>query len=491
MVSGGGRVIQHRNKRIRFSLQRRGIKFVGFVVVIMECGACGTLPGIPLSNEATDPINEDAYELLARFVHISDAQIVDEESPARLATAADFTLSAWRPYEAYSSQLLDGTIRTINKLHVADSPIDFVVHTGDATDNAQLNELRWFVDVFDGGEIDPLSGVDDRESGTLPDPLLDPHHTFIAQGLYRNGVHGDAPTIAWYTIIGNHDRFGVGVFPIVTDLLGRRVSPLPIEERFGLLLPAALDPIGYRSWGPISPAHPGPPPRLNLPTTIQANPDRRYITDEDFVTAHLDSATIPAGHGLDRDHPARTWYSVSPVPGVRLIGLNSATPLVEQPGLAYSEGSISWAQVVFLRAELAVAQSNGETVIVATHHPSDSLEPVYGSALSPQLFRGMLNEFDSVALHIAGHWHEHATFDQGGYVEMVTSSIIDAPQEGRVIEIWREREGGLGGSRHTLRYSTFSHLDAIDPPDDSHAALFADPLLDLRRTAAELAGVMR
>ncbi len=164
---------------------------------------------------------------------------------------------------------------------------------------------------------------------------------------------------------------------------------------------------------------------------------------------------------------------------------------MEQPGLAYSEGSISWAQVAFLRAELTAAQSNGETVIVATHHPSGSLEPVYGSALSPQSFRELLNEFDSVTLHIAGHWHTHTTFDQGGYVEMVTSSIIDAPQEGRVIEIWREREGGSDASRHTLRYWRFSHLDAIDPPDDIHADLLADPLLDLRRTAADLAGVTR
>jgi hypothetical protein len=57
-----------------------------------------------------------------------------------------------------------------------------------------------------------------------------------------------------------------------------------------------------------------------------------------------------------------------------------------------------------------------------------------------------------------------------------------------VIEIWRER-GEAGDDAVELRYWMFSHLDEIDPPDDSHADLFNDPLLPMRRIAAELAGM--
>ncbi len=466
---------------------------------VAACAGCGAMPGSILPNEFTQPLDIAHLELLARFVHISDAQINDEESPGRLTAAAALVSSAWRPYEAYSLQLLDGTIRAVNKLHVARHTIDFVIHIGDATDNAQLNELQWFVAVFDGGRINPRSGPDDRDPGSLPDPLLDPHHPFDAQGLYRNGVHGHAPTIRWYNALGNHDRFASGVFPIITDILGRRTSPLPLQNRIGLFFPVDLDPVGRLSWAPITPANPGPPPKINPPMIVGANPARRFITDRDFVEIHWQSVSGPPGHGFDTDHIDRTWYSVSPAPGLRLITLNSATPFDVQPTLAYPEGAISFSQLLFLRRELEKAQARGECVVVATHHPSDALEPLYGTALTPRSFRSLLNKYPCVKLHIAGHWHRNVVIDRGGYREIVTGSILDAPQQGRVIEIWRESSSAprdsaraddrTSGEHVELRYWMFSHLADIKPPDDSYIDLFDDPLLPMRRIAAELAGV--
>ncbi len=464
-------------------------------VLMVASVHCGVSPAGNLANEALDPIDTTAYELLARFVQISDSQIVDEESPGRLTVFADLSGSAWRPQEAYSTQLLDGMIRTINKLHVARQPLDFVVFTGDATDNAQWNELQWFITAFDGGMIDPLTGVDDRHPEDRPEPLLDPHQPFAAQGVYQRGVHGERATLPWYSVFGNHDRFSVGVFPIVTNSLGRRVSPLPLEERMGVFFPRELNPVGFLAWAPITPAHPGPPPDFTLlPTFVQRNPHRRYVTDRQFIEAHLASMTEPPGHGFDAAHPDRTWYSVSPAPGVRLLVLNSCTPLLEAPGLPFSEGAISSPQVRFLRHELESAELGGETVIVATHHPSESLQAIYGSAVTGDAWRSLLNEYRCVKLHVAGHWHQHAVFDRGGYVEMVTGSILDPPQEGRVIELWRRREDvedvagpAAESSAVELRYWTFSHLEDIAPPDDVATELFDDPLLPMRRAAAELA----
>ena len=204
------------------------------------------------------------------------------------------------------------------------------------------------------------------------------------------------------------------------------------------------------------------------------------------MKAHLASIGDPLGHGFTADHPDRTWYSASPVPGLRLITLNSSTPAFEQPEFAFSEGAISYEQRLFLERELQRAQAPDEWVIVATHHPSSTLELIYGTSLGPQTFRSLLNKYPCVKLRLAGHLHANVVTDRGGYREIVTSSMLDAPQQGRVIEIWRDASGEA-----QLRYWMFSHLDAIDPPDDSQAALFDDPLMLLRRKAAELAGIGR
>ncbi|UCE60718.1 MAG: metallophosphoesterase [Phycisphaerales bacterium] len=463
------------------------LAWVAAAMLLAACGGCGGIVGAPLPNEATEHVDTGRFELLTRFVHLSDAHILDEESPGRLVATASFApyfgAHAWRPQEAYSTQVLDGTIRMVNKMHVARHSIDFVLHTGDATDNAQLNELEWFVGVFDGGMIDPRSGPDDRVEDELSDPLLDPHHPFEAQGLYRRGVHGDAATIPWYSLLGNHDRFASGTFPIVADLFSRRTSPLPLLDRFGIFLPRKLDPTGSLSWAPITPANPGPPAELNFPAIVQANPARRFINEDDFIDAHLDSEDNPLGHGFDTENPSRTWYSVSPVPGVRLIALNSATPLLVESGLVYSEGAISLPQLLFLEAELREAQDLGEWVIVATHHPSTALEPAYGTSMTTPSLISLLNRYTCVKLHLAGHYHRNIVTDRGGYIEIVTGSLRDAQQEGRVIEIWDD------GVELEMRYWMFSHLEEIEPPDETYADLFDDPLMEMRRVAADLAAL--
>ena len=195
------------------------------------------------------------------------------------------------------------------------------------------------------------------------------------------------------------------------------------------------------------------------------------------------SRSEPPGHGFNDSNPDRTWFSVSPLPGVRLIALNSATPLTEEPTLAYSEGAISLPQLLFLKEELRKAQRRGEAVVVATHHPSETLEPVYGTSLTGGAMIHLLNQYRCVKVHLAGHLHKNVVVDRGGYLEIVTASILDAPQQARMIEIWRANDG------IQLRYWMVSHLDEIDPPDEACEELFDDPLMPMRRIAAELAWV--
>ena len=114
---------------------------------------------------------------------------------------------------------------------------------------------------------------------------------------------------------------------------------------------------------------------------------------------------------------------------------------------------------------------------MATHHPSGDLSLVAGTAVFPDELRGLLRQHPNVVLHVVGHTHRNRVTDQGGYLEIETCSTLDWPQEGRLIEVWRD----AAAASVVVTYEMFSHLDESLPP------LGADPLHDLRRTAANLA----
>mgnify|MGYP000470139898 CR=1 FL=1 len=415
-------------------------------------------------------------ELVARLVHISDTHIVDEESPARLPGAHMLTGSAWRPQESYSAQLLDGLVRAVNRLHAAGRHIDFLVHTGDGCDNAQTNELAWLLTVFDGGLLDPRSGPDDRPADQRPPPELDPHEPFTAQGLYRQGVHGPAPSIPWYFVIGNHDVHALGVFPVFTDQDGRRTAPLPLSWRPGLVLPTYLDPLADYAYSHVTPAAPGPPCLLETPQPIVSNPQRAYVSREELISALWGTVSQPPGHGFDSPR-GPSWYSAAPAPGLRLVVLDTTMAATRWPGGLYMEGAVNAEQVAFLRRELERAQAAGELVIVATHHPSESLSPALGTALTTRQWRDLLRSCPNVILHLAGHRHRNLVTDRGGYIEMETCSTLDPPHAARLVELWRSV---LDDTVH-ITYEVFSE------PDENWPELGPDPLHLLRSAARDLA----
>ncbi len=440
------------------------------------CGlsACAQREAPPsLPNEQLDDV-PDGFELVARFVHISDAQIIDEQSPARIPQADDLVTAAWRPHEAYSTQLLDGIIRAINREHEQNGVLDFVLHTGDATDNNQANEWRWFVDAFDGLPIDPLTGPDDRGPADVPPPELDPHAPFTPAGLYRGSLHGPLPSIPWYAVIGNHDRFAIGVFPILEYAGAVRLAPLPFVYQLVLFYPVFLNPEADQANGPISPAHPGPLALLNLPQFVEPNPQRRYLSTAETIAVHFDTLTDPPGHGFVDAQSDQSWYSVSPLDGLRLIVLDTARPRSVAPMLPHHNGTFSYEQFEFLAAELQRAEEAGEWVIVASHHPSADLVQA-GTETTPLEFRALLSSHSNVVLHLVGHFHRHRVFDRDGYLEIETGAIIDYPQEGRIIEIWQD----AAADEVLLRYHLFSHLDVDEAERDA--------LYELRHRAFELA----
>lgn len=438
---------------------------------------CHVDPGVLLSAAESPPPETGNLRLVARIAHLSDTHQLDEESPARFAGAHVVTPSAWRPYEAYSTQLLDGIIRSINRVHASGRPIDFVLHTGDGCDNSQSNELAWLLANFDGVPIDPRSGPDDRPPAARPPSLLDPHAPFVPQGLYRQGVHGLLPTIPWYVVVGNHDVYALGVFPIFAGGEGRRVAPLPLPWRPGWVLPVRLDPLDDLAYGNVTPADPGPPRLFECPRYVEPSAARAYFDRGAFRAALGATQTGSPGHGGSAAPDAPPWYSVAPLPGLRLIGLDTTDRRPPPPGAICSEGALSSKQLEYLGQELEAAAERGEIVIVASHHPSERIVPVTGSEVSPAELRERLERCPAVVLHLAGHTHRNRVTQRGGYLEIETCSTLDPPQEWRLIEIWRDDEDG----RIIVTYRMFSHLDDALPP------LGDDPLRELRAAAHALA----
>ena len=107
---------------------------------------------------------------LLSFFSISDIHIADKESPAqpiyigwsaRYGPNSAGLSSAYSPIILSTTQVLDAAVQTINALHKK-TPFDFGISLGDACNNTQYNELRWYIDVLDGKVITPSSGAHAR-----------------------------------------------------------------------------------------------------------------------------------------------------------------------------------------------------------------------------------------------------------------------------------------------------------------------------------------
>jgi hypothetical protein len=106
---------------------------------------------------------------LLALVHITDLQLADVQSPTRFeflnAGFADpryaGIIPVQRPQEALTAHAVDATLRTLGGVQgpATGMPLQLAVTTGDAIDNAQWNELQAFLALFDGGLVNPDSGV--------------------------------------------------------------------------------------------------------------------------------------------------------------------------------------------------------------------------------------------------------------------------------------------------------------------------------------------
>lgn len=405
--------------------------------------------------QKTTQLSTDPHSLLF-FGHITDAHIVDEESPGRVAAAELYleqelgVRSAFHPNEDLTLHVLDAMIHTINKI-AGTTQMDFLLNTGDCVDSAQQNELAWFLRVLEGWGVNPDSGADeDPVSG----PGNDANDMFIPEGLISS--------LPYYNAVGNHDVLIQGNVPAFMRELYNSIVQ---KVQQSMTIP---DPVGSWSNAVLTPWAKPPDPKTWKPGTIIADATRKTLSFADFYNMHLYQYTTRPCMGFPRSlpNPEYGYYAVYPKPGVpiKLVVLDTALRL------GTNLGAITKTEFQeFLLPQLEDAAAKQELVIIASHHPGDSIKtlPFAREAMSQQLgqnpelesmtqellsnfnddagyvssneFQEALLSYPNVFLHIAGHKHGHSIKQIGtperGYWEVQTGSLLTYPQQSRLFEI--------------------------------------------------------
>jgi metallophosphoesterase (TIGR03768 family) len=438
----------------------------------MATGAVGDQP-------VTNP--SKAVKLLSFFT-MSDVHLCDKESPARLiytaynypepttgqnGTPPNYPVGSVASYSGvilYTTQVLDAAVQTINYLHRNGYPFDFGIALGDAADNTQYNELRWYVDIFDGKMIHPSSGY---KGGTN----IGYQKPFQAAGLDKS--------IPWYQAVGNHDQFWMGAAQVNNYIRNTLIGPNVLNIGPVTSMPPNMQTVlagrglymgvidGFTEYGELIDA--GPVQDFSSPPQVISDPNRRSLSIQQWMNEFFNTTSQPVGHGFTRSTAQQGFacYSFNPVPGIpiKVIVLDDT----DKVGCG-AYGSLDQTRYQWLLGELNAGQKADELMIICAHIPINPYaaepmgdnpgpNPAYyklwpypdsATIVSQQTLLNALHNYPNFVLWIAGHVHRNTITPQPasagsehGFWVAETPSTRDFPQQFRRFEIAINDEGNI------------------------------------------------
>ena len=393
---------------------------------------------------------------LLNFFTITDIHITDKESPAQgiYFGYKGGIISAYSAIMLYTTHVLDAAVQTVNALNKV-NPIDFGISLGDNCNNTQYNELRWFIDVLDGRNINPDSGVKD-------DPIPGAHNDY--QDEYR--AAGLDKSIPWYQAIGNHDHFWMGVKP-PNDYIRRTMVGNSILQMGNIFTPDGynqrdfymgnLD--GRTRYGNVVGA--GAVASTN-PPKIASDPDRRSLSTGEWMSEFLNTSTNPVGHGFNKEDAARGFacYSFEPKRDLplKVIVLDDTQRNDDPEGDIYGHSSLDKERYDWLVKELDKGQAEGKLMIIAAHIPigiapaGDEVGWNPKAPMTEESLIAKLHTYPNLVLWIAGHRHLNtvtafkspdARRPELGFWQVETASLREFPQQFRIFEIVRNSDNTI------------------------------------------------
>ncbi len=449
----------------------------------------------------------DQRRALACFVQFTDMHMVDAQSPARFEyTHPLLGAGAFRAHETLAQHTSTALVRKVNALVGGPStgrPIDFMVTTGDNTDNHEQVELDWFLTVLNGGRITANTGDPARYEGVQNSGVRtywNPESTLLddyqAKGFPRVPNLLDAAIrpfdspglrIPWYCTFGNHDDSVVGSLPdgipFIDALYTGRGKIMGFAEADAARVARAMtDPAYVADAAALLATDRG------LVRTVTPDARRKPFRTAEFVQAHLDPRNTgpgPVGHGFTPDNAdgVDVFYTFRIAPGVTGISLDTTTTA------GFADGSIGLHQYLWLEKTLRRNSSHyydlfgtrktqsvtDELFILFSHHTSwtmGNVLPDRRRPLDPRLdgnaLVALLQRFPNVVAWVNGHTHEnrivpHGTGDRA-FWEINTAAHVDHPQHARIIELVDNGDGTLslfttlveGDAPYATDYDDFS-----------------------------------
>jgi metallophosphoesterase (TIGR03767 family) len=392
-------------------------------------------------------------------------------------------VGAYRAQELLTAQSLESMIQTVNSMKrgfFSQRSIDFVIATGDVTDNAQANELDWYFTLMEGGTVHPDSGDFDHWEGVAQrDPekydrsYWNPEGTPagceddyprslygfpVVRGLthaVRQPFQASGLVHKWFATHGNHDALLQGTVPANDELLQIATG----DKRLIAIAPDIDLAAAFGGWNMVGPASYVSPEGGTFRDQI-LDERRRFNGVSDWAKLHLQCLEKGHdGHGLTQANAdAGTKYWFRDLDSFRLISLDTVNLHGGWQG-SLDEPQFNWLKDLLNNCE-------AKKVILFSHHPLHTLFNDYSPTgadrrVAREEIEEELLKHPEIIAWFAGHDHDNrvrfiGTEGVNGFWHILTSSLIDWPQQGRVVEILRD------GDEIVIATSVFDHDSPID-----------------------------